>query len=61
MPLARSRGGAAANNNNNTRSPPRAVTVMRPGLFFQREGPGSEPGNSLLCPDEAPRSLCAVS
>ena len=23
-----------------------------PGLFFQREGPGSEPGNSLLCPGE---------
>ena len=31
------------------------------GLFFQREGPGSEPGNSLLCPDEAPRSsVCGV-
>ena len=29
------------------------MTMMRPGLFFQREGPGSEPGNSLLCPDEA--------
>ena len=28
------------------------MTMMRPGLFFQREGPGSEPGNSLLCPDE---------
>ena len=38
-----------------------AMNMMRPGLFFQREGPGSEPGNSLLCPDEAPRSLCAVS
>ncbi len=38
------------------------MTIVRPGLFFQREGPGSEPGNSLLCPDEAPRSvLCAVS
>ena len=38
------------------------MTMMRPGLFFQREGPGSEPGNSLLSPDEAPRSvLCAVS
>ena len=37
------------------------MTMMRPGLFSQREGPGSEPGNSLLCPDEAPRSLCAVS
>ena len=24
---------------------------MRTGLFLQREGPGSEPGNSLLCPD----------
>ena len=22
-----------------------------PGLFLQREGPGSEPGNSLECPD----------
>ena len=32
------------------------MTIVRPGLFFQREGPGSEPGNSLLCPDEAPRS-----
>ena len=28
------------------------MTIVRPGLFFQREGPGSEPGNSLLCPDE---------
>ena len=28
-------------------------TMMRPGLFLQREGPGSEPGNSLVCPDEA--------
>ena len=37
------------------------MTMMRPGLFFQREGPGSEPGNSLLCPDEAPRSsVCRV-
>ena len=36
------------------------MTIMRPGLFFQREGPGSEPGNSLLCPDEAPRSACRV-
>ena len=25
--------------------------MMRPGLFLQREGPGSEPGNSLVCPD----------
>ena len=33
------------------------MTMMRPGLFSQREGPGSEPGNSLLSPDEAPRSL----
>ena len=24
---------------------------MRPGLFSQREGPVSEPGNSLVCPD----------
>ena len=32
------------------------VMKMRPGLFSQREGPGSEPGNSLLCPDESPRS-----
>ena len=39
------------------------MTMMRPGLFFQLEGPGSEPGNSLLCPaDEASCSvLCAVS
>ena len=36
------------------------MTMMRPGLFSQREGPGSEPGNSLLRPNEAPRSLCAV-
>ena len=37
------------------------MTGVRPGLFFQREGPGSEPGNSLLCPDEAPCSvLCRV-
>ena len=27
------------------------MTVMRPGLFFQREEPGSEPGNSLVRPD----------
>ena len=27
------------------------MTMMRPGLFLQREGPGSEPGNSLVCPD----------
>ena len=33
------------------------MTMMRPGLFFQREGPGSEPGSSLLCSDEAPRSF----
>ena len=25
---------------------------MRPGLFSQREGPGSEPGNSLVRPDD---------
>ena len=25
--------------------------IVRPGLFFQREGPGSEPGNSLVRPD----------
>ena len=36
------------------------MTVMRPGLFFQREGPGSEPGNSLVCPDEAACSVCGV-
>ena len=36
------------------------MTMMRPGLFFQREGPGSEPGNSLLCPDEAACSVCGV-
>ena len=23
------------------------MTMVRPGLFLQREGPGSEPGNSL--------------
>ena len=28
-------------------------SINSPGLFPQREGPGSEPGNSLLCPDEA--------
>ena len=33
------------------------MTMMRPGLFFQREEPGSEPGNSLLCPDEASCSV----
>ena len=27
------------------------MTMMRPGLFLQREGPGSEPGNSLVHPD----------
>ena len=27
------------------------MTMMRPGLFLQREGPGSEPGNSLVYPD----------
>ena len=27
------------------------MTMMRPGLFLQREGPGSEPGNSLVRPD----------
>ena len=40
------------------------MTIVRPGLFFQREGPGSEPGNSLLCPDEAqtkPHAVRAVS
>ena len=26
------------------------MTMMRPGLFLQREGPGSEPGNSLYVP-----------
>ena len=31
------------------------------GPFLRREGPGSEPGNSLVCSEEAPRSLCAVS
>ena len=31
------------------------MTMMRPGLFFQREGPGSEPGNSLFCPDVPPQ------
>ena len=25
--------------------------MLRPGLFLRREGPGSEPGNSLVCPD----------
>ena len=34
------------------------MTVMRPGLFFQREEPGSEPGNSLGCPDAAACSVC---
>ena len=24
------------------------MTMMRPGLFLQREEPGSEPGNSLV-------------
>ena len=36
------------------------MTMMRPSLFFQREGPGSEPGNSLVCPDEAACSVCGV-
>ena len=27
------------------------MTMVRPGLFLQREGPGSEPGNSLWHPD----------
>ena len=27
------------------------VTMVRPGLFLQREGPGSEPGNSLWHPE----------
>ena len=36
------------------------MTMMRPGLFFQREGPRSEPGNSLVCPDEAACSVCGV-
>ena len=27
------------------------MTMMRPGLFLQREEPGSEPGNSLVRPD----------
>ena len=26
------------------------MTMVRPGLFLQREGPGSEPGSCLLCP-----------
>jgi hypothetical protein len=26
------------------------MTMMRPGLFFQREGPGSEPGSSRELP-----------
>ena len=34
------------------------MTVMRPGLFFQREEPGSELGNSLGCPDAAACSVC---
>ena len=36
------------------------MTIVRPGLFLQREGPGSEPGNSLVCPDEAACSVCGV-
>ena len=28
-----------------------SMTMMRPGLFLQREEPGSEPGNSLVRPD----------
>ena len=27
------------------------MIMMRPGLFLQREEPGSEPGNSLVRPD----------
>ena len=27
------------------------MTMMRPGLFLQREEPGSKPGNSLVRPD----------
>ena len=34
------------------------MTMVRPGLFFQREGPGCEPGNSLLRPDEARAVFC---
>ena len=28
------------------------MTMMLPGLFLQREEPGSEPGNSLVRPDD---------
>ena len=28
------------------------MTMMRPGLFLQREEPGSEPGNCLVRPDD---------
>ena len=34
------------------------MTTVRPGLFFQREGPGSEPGNSLGCPDGSALGRC---
>ena len=34
------------------------MTMMRTGLFLQREGPGSEPGNSLWRPDGFPQ--CSV-
>ena len=36
------------------------MTMMRPGLFLQREEPGSEPGNSLGCPDGVACSVCGV-
>ena len=36
------------------------MTMMRPGLFFQREGPESESGNSLLCPDGAHHAVFCV-
>ena len=35
------------------------MTMMRSGPFLQREGPGSEPGNSLVCPDDPPRMRVA--
>ena len=37
------------------------LALLPPGRFPQRAGPGSEAGNSLLCPEEAPcSSVCGV-
>ena len=38
----------------------RALGVGAEPEGIRSEGPGSEPGNSLLCPDEAACSVCGV-